>query len=197
MLMKPGLTAFWVASRITGASARDRSPMYAMVSCRMPTSARTPGVPEPSYTVPPRMMTSNEAGGVWAEQAVRPRIKRELKNLMRWQITQNPVTARKRAPDFRSPRNFHLILYLCPRLWTIGPGTWLRISMDRISDSDSEDAGSIPAGATYLIGFKPVQFSRCWFPARVTQSGGYSYRDYKTKSHLSVALVFLLPAAAA
>jgi hypothetical protein len=25
---------------------------------------------------------------------------------------------------------------------------WLRISMDRISDSDSEDAGSIPAGAT-------------------------------------------------
>jgi hypothetical protein len=26
--------------------------------------------------------------------------------------------------------------------------TWLRISMDRISDSDSEDAGSIPAGAT-------------------------------------------------
>jgi hypothetical protein len=25
---------------------------------------------------------------------------------------------------------------------------WLRISMDRISDSDSEDAGSIPAGVT-------------------------------------------------
>jgi hypothetical protein len=28
------------------------------------------------------------------------------------------------------------------------PGSRLRISMDRISDSDSEDAGSIPAGAT-------------------------------------------------
>ena len=27
---------------------------------------------------------------------------------------------------------------------------WLRISMDRISDSDSEDAGSIPAGATFF-----------------------------------------------
>jgi hypothetical protein len=31
---------------------------------------------------------------------------------------------------------------------------WLRISMDRISDSDSEDAGSIPAGATK--GHRPV-----------------------------------------
>jgi hypothetical protein len=29
--------------------------------------------------------------------------------------------------------------------------TWLRISMDRISDSDSEDAGSIPAGATKTV----------------------------------------------
>ena len=29
----------------------------------------------------------------------------------------------------------------------------LRISMDRISDSDSEDAGSIPAGATYFYAY--------------------------------------------
>ena len=31
---------------------------------------------------------------------------------------------------------------------------WLRISMDRISDSDSEDAGSIPAGATVKADIK-------------------------------------------
>jgi hypothetical protein len=40
-----------------------------------------------------------------------------------------------------------------PAICNLEPGTktelfWLRISMDRISDSDSEDAGSIPAGAT-------------------------------------------------
>jgi hypothetical protein len=32
--------------------------------------------------------------------------------------------------------------------WQRATDFWLRISMDRISDSDSEDAGSIPAGAT-------------------------------------------------
>jgi hypothetical protein len=35
---------------------------------------------------------------------------------------------------------------------------WLRISMDRISDSDSEDAGSIPAGATDKAD-KPAEMS--------------------------------------
>jgi hypothetical protein len=39
----------------------------------------------------------------------------------------------------------------------------LRISMDRISDSDSEDAGSIPAGATFQKTCKAIGFQRFKF----------------------------------
>ena len=49
------------------------------------------------------------------------------------------------------PRNLCLFL---PRMTSSDGGRKelrLRISMDRISDSDSEDAGSIPAGATKAV----------------------------------------------
>ena len=58
MLMKPGATARPAASSTVGADARRRSPMAATRSPRMPTSARRPGPPRPSYTVPPRMTMS-------------------------------------------------------------------------------------------------------------------------------------------
>ena len=58
MLMKPGVTAMPVASTSLVAWAPLKSPTAATVSPRMPTSACTPGVPEPSYTVPPRTITS-------------------------------------------------------------------------------------------------------------------------------------------
>jgi hypothetical protein len=41
-----------------------------------------------------------------------------------------------------------LYLYYLQLSIIFAPEFRLRISMDRISDSDSEDAGSIPAGAT-------------------------------------------------
>ena len=58
MLMNPGATASPFASRTRVAEAFDRSPMAAIRSPRMPTSARRGGPPVPSYTVPPRRMTS-------------------------------------------------------------------------------------------------------------------------------------------
>src|SRR5262245_6857982 len=61
MLMKPGATASPRASTATFAVSRDRSPTAAIVSPRRPMSARLQGAPEPSYTVPPRMRTSNSA----------------------------------------------------------------------------------------------------------------------------------------
>src|SRR5215213_155781 len=61
MLMKPGATAWPVASMITGELARLKLPTAVMRSPFIPTSARLGGRPLPSYTVPPLMMMSNEA----------------------------------------------------------------------------------------------------------------------------------------
>jgi hypothetical protein len=58
MLMKPGATARPSALTSIKAEADPRSPIAASRSPRMPTSARTPGVPVPSYTRPRRMITS-------------------------------------------------------------------------------------------------------------------------------------------
>jgi hypothetical protein len=58
MLMKPGATASPAASTTVAAAAPERSPTPAMRSPRMPTSARLPAAPLPSYTVPPRITTS-------------------------------------------------------------------------------------------------------------------------------------------
>ena len=58
MLMKPGATARPLASRTVLACALFRFPIAAMRSPRMPTSTIRPDVPVPSYTVPPRRITS-------------------------------------------------------------------------------------------------------------------------------------------
>src|SRR5262245_48212642 len=57
--MKPGATVRPVTSITRRASARARSATAATVSPWMPTSARRPGAPEPSTTVPPRSTRSN------------------------------------------------------------------------------------------------------------------------------------------
>ena len=59
MLMKPGATARFVASIVTRALAVPRLPMLAIRSPLIATSTTRPGLPEPSYTVPFRMMVSN------------------------------------------------------------------------------------------------------------------------------------------
>ena len=58
MFTKPGATARPAASSTVPARARRRSPTAAMRSPRIPTSARRPTAPVPSYTVPPRMIRS-------------------------------------------------------------------------------------------------------------------------------------------
>ena len=58
MLMKPGATARPSALTSIKAEADPRSPIAVTRSPRMPTSARTPGAPVPSYTRPRRMITS-------------------------------------------------------------------------------------------------------------------------------------------
>src|SRR4051812_12737568 len=63
MLMKPGATARPFASIDAGALADLRSPMAVMRSPVIPMSACTGGLPVPSYTSPPLMITSNVAGG--------------------------------------------------------------------------------------------------------------------------------------
>ncbi|CUI37515.1 Uncharacterised protein [Achromobacter xylosoxidans] len=57
--MKPGATMLPPASRRRSAGAADRSPMAAMRSPRMPTSARRRGPPSPSITQPPSMTRSS------------------------------------------------------------------------------------------------------------------------------------------
>src|SRR6187549_780271 len=71
MLMKPGATARPRASTVARAFARARSPTAAMRSLRMPTSARRPGAPVPSYTVPPRTITSKDSAAGATRAAAR------------------------------------------------------------------------------------------------------------------------------
>ena len=69
MFTKPGATARPRASTTVAAFALPRLPMAAMRSPRMPTSARRPGAPVPSYTVPPRSTTSKGGSGGAARSA--------------------------------------------------------------------------------------------------------------------------------
>ena len=57
--MKPGVTARPDASMTQPAWAADKLPSAAIFPAVMPTSARKPGRPVPSMTVPPRIMVSN------------------------------------------------------------------------------------------------------------------------------------------
>src|SRR3990172_2711689 len=67
---EPGATTRSVTSSLSAASDAERSPTRATLPSRTPTSARTPGVPVPSMTVPPVRTTSKRSGG---EQAPRMR----------------------------------------------------------------------------------------------------------------------------
>src|SRR5687767_15069097 len=84
MLMKPGVTASPFASTTVPAGAPVRSPRATMRSPRMARSVRLPALPVPSYTVPPRMTTSNGAGCAAGDMqdAERARARAVLRNLM-------------------------------------------------------------------------------------------------------------------
>jgi hypothetical protein len=56
--MKPGAMTWLVASSVVVAVACERSPMAAMVSPRMPRSARVRAAPVPSMSMPLRMRMS-------------------------------------------------------------------------------------------------------------------------------------------
>src|SRR6188474_2536752 len=58
MLINPGATANPLASISFLPRAPDKSPMYATVSPLIPMSLITPALPDPSYTVPPRITIS-------------------------------------------------------------------------------------------------------------------------------------------
>ncbi len=59
MSMKPGASTRPEALSTRPADSRERSPMAAMVSPRMPTSARLPALPVPSMTMAPSILRSS------------------------------------------------------------------------------------------------------------------------------------------